>query len=68
MFGQMAMPIQVNGNKIKKMGSEKFLTAMNIMKGNLYKVNKMEMDHSFIIMGQYIKANGKKMKDKEKAN
>ncbi len=69
MFGQMAKPIQVNRNKIKKMGSEKIFTAMDIMRENLSLIKEKEMGHSLIIyQGQYLKANGNKIKNTEKAN
>ena len=35
---------------------------------NLSKIKEKEMDHSFTIMGKFLKANGIKMKDTEKAN
>ena len=65
----MAVHILVNGNKIEVLDQEKFFMQMvDIIKENLSKIKKKEMDHTFIMMGQYIKANGIKTIDTEKAN
>ena len=62
MFGQMAMHILVNGNKKKCMDSENKFPATDIMKENLSKIKEKDMVHTFIIMGQYLKVNGMKIK------
>ena len=64
----MAIHLLVNGNKIEWMDLEIFFAQMDIIKENLSKIKEKEMDHSFTIMGKFLKANGIKMKDTEKAN
>ena len=68
MFGQTVIHLLVNGNKIKEMDMENISSTMNIMKENLNKVIEKEKDHTFIMMGQYIKANFIQIIDTEKAN
>ena len=63
----MVKLILVNLNKNIEMDLEKIFTPVDIMKENLSKIAEKEMDHSFLMMGQYIKANGIKEKNMEKA-
>ena len=67
-FGLMAIHILVNLNNIKEMVLENIFTAIDIMKGNSNKIKEKVMDHSLIMMVKYIKANGIKIKNTEKAN
>ena len=64
----MAIHLLVNGNKIEWMDLEIFFAQMDIIKENLSKIKKKEMGHTFIMMGEYSKDNGIKMKCTEKAN
>ena len=64
----MVKLILVNLNKNIEMDLEKIFTPVDIMKENLSKIAEKEMDHSFLMMGQYLKANGNKIKNMEKAN
>ena len=66
-FGQMVKHILVNGNKMLEMDLEKNIIAMHIMKENLNNAKEKVMDHSFIMMGKYLKAIITKIKGTEKA-
>ncbi len=58
LFRQMANHILDHGNKMIEMDLENIFTPMDIMKENSSKITEKEMDHTFIIMGQYSKAIG----------